>query len=87
MVTPAEETDRYGQVVTALRCQALRTRLGAIHEALLECYFSLLGGHRRTVRNPSNGYTILMPVVPQFYPITEFNLASCCRATWRIATN
>lgn len=46
----------------------------ALKESLLQSYLTLLAGRWRRTRTSLKGYTILMPVLPEFYPVTELNL-------------
>ena len=74
MVTLAPVTEHIHRGATARMNLTLHARSHAIRETALEYYFALLGGHWRKVRNRLDSYTILIPVVPEFYPVTELNL-------------
>ncbi|QTA79119.1 transferase-domain-containing protein [Desulfonema limicola] len=43
-------------------------------EKLIFLYYFFLGGSWHKLENPKNGYSVILPVLPEFYGITEYNL-------------
>ncbi|MDQ2947589.1 MAG: hypothetical protein M3Y27_16930 [Acidobacteriota bacterium] len=69
-----EFVDKISVCTSGVIVSTLAKSTTTLGETLREFYYSLLSGHWQRVADPNPGYSIVMPVVPEFYSITEWNL-------------